>query len=342
MQTYLPIIILSLLALVSAVIFQLKSKSKQKNSIYRLIPNQAIAQAAKSAIAKQPDQIHLVRQDGYVWKQPLTVGPMIDDFRDIGFDDVGVFRVEGLSGVFTQFLLKEDDRLYAVIYEHPKIGYWMNVVARYEDGSGVTFATSPDRGMEPDPKFPVFHLPGHSAQQLYKEAISKRPQHPLKQLSKESIILEFEHAYSEQIIAQKKEGMSLATAINVVKKGQATEARPLHVQFLSGQEGSAEQALQALLRQILDRNKDIERAYLARVQHESAINGVPALCLVSKREADLELVEQLSSFFKEKFRQGIFMDIMFITRQQETKLSRLCSPFYQSSAQLRAGALPTG
>src|SRR5438034_6276192 len=50
--------------------------------------------------------------------------------------------------------------MYAVIYEHPKAGIWINFVVLFQDGSSITFTNTQDRGMEKRPGHPTLHVVG--------------------------------------------------------------------------------------------------------------------------------------------------------------------------------------
>ena len=72
----------------------------------------------------------------------------------LGFADAGIYTVDVLP-VGLQFLLNSSERMYAVIYEHPKAGIWINFVVLFEDETSVTFTNTQDRGLEKRPGYPT-------------------------------------------------------------------------------------------------------------------------------------------------------------------------------------------
>src|SRR5439155_16193255 len=117
---------------------------------------------AKRAIDKQPDEIHMIAAPDHVWTNKDAVDAHAQALRATGFTDAGSFTIDVLP-VTTQFSLKKPDDVYAVIYEHPKVGVWLNLVILYENGASMTLTTTTDRGLEKRPGHPTLHVPGAPA-----------------------------------------------------------------------------------------------------------------------------------------------------------------------------------
>src|SRR5438105_2741386 len=121
---------------------------------------------AKRATEKQPDEIHLIPAATHIWSNAAEIAAYANAFHEAGFTDAGTYTVDVLP-VAIQFLLKAAERMYAVIYEHPKAGTWINLVALFEDGTSITFTNTRDRGLEKRPGHPIIYLTGANASQLY-------------------------------------------------------------------------------------------------------------------------------------------------------------------------------
>lgn len=75
----------------------------------------------------------------------------------------------------------------------------------------------------------------------------------------------------------------------------------------------------------------VERGYLARVTYESASAEVVALCLLAEDPQDA-LLREIGSVFASMFGGDQHLDTLFIDRDQEQDLARVCPPFFESLA----------
>src|SRR5712692_4714366 len=117
---------------------------------------------AQRATEKQPDNIHLIAAPQHVWSNTDAIETYTTAFRTLGFVDVETYLVDVLP-VAILFFLKEPEQMYSTIYEHPKVGVWINLVVLYEDGTSITYTNTRDRGMEKRPGHPVVYAPGATA-----------------------------------------------------------------------------------------------------------------------------------------------------------------------------------
>ncbi len=176
-----------------------------------------LVNVGKMAMEKQMDQIHLIRRDGHAWKNAPAVRAFAQPLLSQGFSDVGTYALDTLPDVMVQLFTKVADSLYAVIYEHPKAGVWMNYVALFQDGGSITFTTQADRGLEQRPGHTIVYAPGSTADALYRRALSERPQKFLKPTPPESIVPSFERAYAEGMAWRRQKGISNQEVLNVMK-----------------------------------------------------------------------------------------------------------------------------
>lgn len=100
------------------------------------------------------------------------------------------------------------------------------------------------------------------------------------------------------------------------------------LQFKAEQDGPAEQDLKRRLIPLFRSQRNILRAYLARVGYgDSKVSSV-ALCLVPKTGIVLETEEKVAKVFSSTFAKEEHLDIIFLTQAQEFELVKLCRPFY--------------
>ena len=181
----------------------------------------------QKAIDRQPDSIRLSRRAGYAWKDNAALEKLAASLRACGFSEIGDYTVAEMPGLAIRFLINQTESAYACIYEHLKVGTWLDLVSRYQDGSGVTFTTTRDRGLEHRPQNMVVHAPGVPAEALCARMLKERPRRPLVTLDSDGAIRLFEDAYREQITWRKQKGGSAAEVARVIASRASRESKPL-------------------------------------------------------------------------------------------------------------------
>ena len=167
------------------------------------------------ALAQQPDTIHLEAADRTAWRDAGEVAPLVAPLLQRGFREAGVFRVRELPGLTLQLLVKSDESLMAAIYEHTQVGHWIDLAARYQDGTSVTFTTSRPSGLKDRPGHPVHNAPGLGAAELLRRAAAAMPKRPLAEVTPFTAPRMFEHAYAEAMDYRKKKGITAREVGNV-------------------------------------------------------------------------------------------------------------------------------
>ena len=292
---------------------------------YKLL--KAVAQRAGQ---KQPDEIHLIPAADHQWTNPVAIEGYAAGFRSVGFTDTGTYTIDVLPAV-VHFLLKESERMYAVIYEHPKAGAWINIVVLFEDGTSMTFTSTQDRGLETRPGHPTIHVPGATAQQLYSTALAHCPAGARKPLMPESIVQQFEKAWADGIQWRKsRDGISATEVASVIlsRGGQPTRVlRPERVHYIREQDGAPERELKAALSKTFDSYAGVTKAYLVQVKYDESAETSVSLCLQSTAR-EMKLVDGMRTAFKSLFRLGEHLDIMFVTPAEAQRIETVCPPFF--------------
>lgn len=101
--------------------------------------------------------------------------------------------------------------------------------------------------------------------------------------------------------------------------------------FVGEQDGVPERQLKNAVSDLLRRDRDVTRAYLARVVYDGKVNGV-ILGLLTKYDDSEELIKQISGVFKAIFNADAQLDMIFLSDEQNAAISRVCPPFYERSA----------
>lgn len=169
----------------------------------------------RQALANQPDQIKLSQQPGHQWKDAAAVNRLVEPLVKRGFTDLGPYIVDVMPYVMLRFLVNPAVSIYACVYEHAKAGIWLDLVSRYDDGSGATFTTMRSTGLEPNPRETIVRALGASSDMLYGRMLVERPQRALIRLDAAEVIRLFEAVYAQQILWRKTRGVSAREVGNV-------------------------------------------------------------------------------------------------------------------------------
>ena len=110
---------------------------------------------------------------------------------------------------------------------------------------------------------------------------------------------------------------------------RAAQRREGKVEFLGEQSGTVEDPLKRDLILEFVARPDIQRAYLTRVGFEGSAEGSVALCVVSSRPDDRSLIVRVGEILRRRYAKEPDLDVLFLTPEQETEVSRLCAPFYR-------------
>src|SRR5579883_3492360 len=69
-----------------------------------------------------PRRIHVVVQASLSWDDPARVAQVAERLQQIGFTDVCLFTVEEWPNVKCRVLMKQEDCVYALVFDRPPIG----------------------------------------------------------------------------------------------------------------------------------------------------------------------------------------------------------------------------
>ena len=113
-----------------------------------------------------------------------------------------------------------------------------------------------------------------------------------------------------------------------IRPRSPVERREPRIEFLAEQDGVAERSLKAALGPVLAADTTIERAYLARVGFQPQERIGVALCLAGPSEPSRAVLRGIQECFAGMFRTGATLDILALSREQESDAERVCSPFF--------------
>jgi hypothetical protein len=103
-----------------------------------------------------------------------------------------------------------------------------------------------------------------------------------------------------------------------------------NVVFLQEQDGVSERELKAELSKYFTGSRSVKRAYLSRVQFVDVGNDFNVvLCLVISINVPEEtILNKIASIFGSMFGKHEHLDVLFLSVDQEVRVSRVCRPFF--------------
>jgi len=208
-----------LLALVVAwgVIMALKQVVKQL--LLRQAGRAALSEVGKRALARVPNQVSLLKADSPVWTHATEVEQQAAPLRKEGFTDLGVYTVSTIPGVLIRIMAHPETYVAAHVYDHPKSGSWTEFVTRYTDGSTHSLSTLPPTGMEnPDWIRKIKADKSTPTDQLYRQFLTQREWHGIKQVAPADTIREFEENWAKIMEWRQKSGISVKEVSHVTLK----------------------------------------------------------------------------------------------------------------------------
>ena len=154
-------------------------------------------QALKSA-AGTPSRIHARATAPQPFDDAAKERSIVAPLLAAGFTDLGSFGIDEMPPLKLRALMNVQEAAYAVAYEMPGPGVWLDLCCRYPDGTSMTYSTSPETGLERPPGKPIVRDRNDDAAALYHRFLEERPPGPFEPVSAEAFIPRLETAYAEE------------------------------------------------------------------------------------------------------------------------------------------------
>jgi hypothetical protein len=113
------------------------------------------------------------------------------------------------------------------------------------------------------------------------------------------------------------------------KKGEYV--RVPSIAFIDEQDGDAERSLKFQLVERFRLNLVLREAYLVRVRYGTSQDIKVALCLDTGGKAETGLLQVAASEFAKIFGSHESLDILFLSPEEQKKISAVAKPFYSPS-----------
>ena len=176
---------------------------------------------AASALAAQPDQIHLDPAADSVWRDEARLERLVAELAALGFADAGGYVVRELPAFKVRLFAHGPESMLAAVYEHARAGSWFEFACRFTDGTGSTWTTARPSGLDPRPGHPVRHLVGGTPAALWQAVRRERPAKPAQPVAVAGVVADFERVWAESIAWRKQQGLS---RLEVVRAGMRKAA----------------------------------------------------------------------------------------------------------------------
>ena len=167
--------------------------------------------------AKQPDTIHLEPASRGAFRQADAIDRKAQVLMQAGFSDAGAFTVPELPGFTLRMLANEAEGLLANLYEHRVAGLWVEINARFPDGSRACWVNSKVTGLAQLPNMRVHYMTGASVEAVLaaaRKGIAKIPLTPLS-LNAATAPRVFEEGYAAITAARKAQGVSRREVVEI-------------------------------------------------------------------------------------------------------------------------------
>jgi hypothetical protein len=104
-----------------------------------------------------------------------------------------------------------------------------------------------------------------------------------------------------------------------------------NVYFIGQQDGLIEIEFTSQVSVFLEDSGTRATAYLCRLHYGTPDQVSVAVCIASPDGEQMGVVNGISSIFQKMFGQHEHLDIIFVDNDQQSSISDVCEPFYQSS-----------
>jgi len=175
----------------------------------------------QKALDQQPDHIHLIRADDGAWKNRKQAAELAEPLTGTGFEDAGIYSVDEMKGVILRLFVRPSDGLLATLYEHPRVGHWVEISTRFQGGGGFAVTSLPPNGLEDRPDYPIRRFPGMTPMTLLSRMRAEKPQGIPEVITRDNAAERFEFAYAEGIAWRKQNGVSQREVMQVAMKKAA-------------------------------------------------------------------------------------------------------------------------
>ncbi len=161
------------------------------------------------AMAEQPDRIYLVHVLHPQWRNEQSREIAERHLGAAGFAPAGVYMVREMPELTLGLHANIAENAYAMLYDHPRSGFWAEFVTRYEDGSIANYTTLEPMEIELPAGSVHVAAPELSLTDLWKKMLAERPRKNMIACSATRAAQDFERGYAESVAYHKQQERSV-------------------------------------------------------------------------------------------------------------------------------------
>lgn len=188
-----------LVAVVLALVLMVKP-------LIRMMSAWSAPNAARQALARIPDTVHLTPAPADAWADAITARRLASDLARRRFEDVGTFTATELPNTTVELMVHPEERILAALHEHREHGFWVDLMLRYSNGTTYLVTSNRDPETNGRPGHKCLCLPGATPDMLHKRLESGRPQGEVVRITAADAAACFEAQYAETVAWRKSQG----------------------------------------------------------------------------------------------------------------------------------------
>lgn len=151
------------------------------------------------AQATLPARVNLLYAAKPEWRHEQERDAAVRQLLAAGFVNAGSYRVRELPGMTLGMYAHRDENAYAVLNDHPRAGFWADLVTRYEDGRVAVFSTLEPMTANAHEGSAVVSEPHHSLADLWTRMLAERPQGTMMVCDPFRAAPDYEHGYAAAV-----------------------------------------------------------------------------------------------------------------------------------------------
>ena len=156
------------------------------------------------ALAAQPDHSYLMRVSEPRWRHEEPRETAERALAAAGFAEAGVYVVREMPDLTLGLHSHSGEQAYAILYDHPRAGFWAEFVTRYADGTLATYTTLEPAEVDLPEGCVYVSEPGLSLAELWKRMLAERPKKDMRECTRARAAQDFERGYAESVAHHKR------------------------------------------------------------------------------------------------------------------------------------------
>ncbi len=150
------------------------------------------------------------------------------EYEKLGFRKIQDYEIDEI-GTTIRVFVQDNTATYGVIYEHPVANVWCDIVRRYANDEGWTYATNEDHRMDRPPGKTQKFFPDQSLTKTIEQFQKDAPATGAIKISDEEFPRYFEQVYAEEMDWRIERNGPTEAEIRRVCEKEGTDCTPEHI-----------------------------------------------------------------------------------------------------------------